>query len=305
MARTAPSELQGLSLEARRIVEGLYAGAHGSPWRGAGGEFHDYRPYVPGDAPRDIDWKLWGRSDRLFVRRFRHDTDLHVTLLVDATASMHFAGLDRRGRALTQGERPTKLRYAATLAAAIVELAVRQGDRAAAAVLADGVSDAIPPGGGAAHARRIIAMLDAVRPHFGDADLARSLRLAHAMERRRGLVVLISDALDEPGPLLNALSRWHADGFDAALLQVLTHEELDVAAAGDLRLTLVDPESRRGTAASLPSIGRDYRRLLQNHLATLRGACAAMGVDHVLMRTDEPPIRTLRRWLVMRRMAAR
>ncbi len=285
--------LHGLMLEARRVVEGLYAGGHASPWRGAGHEFHDYRPFVAGDR-REIDWKVWGRTDRLYVKRFRRRTDLHVTLLLDSTASMHFAGLGQRA------DGPTKLAYARTLAAALAMVAIRQGDRAALSVLTDRVTLHVPAGGAWAHLQRVTAALESVRPGVGPMDLAAALRHAHALEKRRGLIVLLSDLLDPPGPLLDGLTRFRHDGFDTAVLQVLTPEELDVAAAGDHRLKLVDLETRHTVSSALREVGGRYRELMGRHIEAIRRGCAGLGADHVLVRTDASATVTLRQWLSQR-----
>jgi uncharacterized protein (DUF58 family) len=294
---TEGESYRGLMLEARRVVEGLHAGGHASPWRGVGHEFHEYRPFVAGDS-RHIDWKVWGRTDRLYVKRFRLRTDLHVSLLVDHSASMHFAGLRPGGGAVT------KLDYARTLAAAIAMVAIRQGDRAGLAALADRVTAHIPPGGAWAHLQRLIAALEAIRPAVGPVNVGQALRHAHALEKRRGLIVLISDLLDEPAALFDSLTRFRHDGFDTAVLQVLTPDEIDLAAAGDRRMKLVDLETRRSVSTATRAIGERYRDLMAAHVQTIRRGCAGLGADHVLIRTDEAPTAALRGWLALRGRAS-
>src|SRR5690606_15362353 len=130
------AQLGGLMFVARRLVDGLYAGRHLSPQVGMGQDFHDYRPYAPGDDLADLDWKLLGRTDRLYVRRYHRQTDLPVHLMVDASASMHFAGLAKTGQPLSAERSPTKYRMACLLAAAVAFLVTRQSERVGLGIFA-------------------------------------------------------------------------------------------------------------------------------------------------------------------------
>ncbi|HVZ94781.1 MAG TPA: DUF58 domain-containing protein, partial [Phycisphaerales bacterium] len=222
-----------LMLVARALAEGVHHGRHRTPDRGASTEFYDYRPYVPGDPTQLVDWRLWGRTDRFFIRRFRQDSQLTVMLVVDGSASMDFSGIDTN-RVST----PTKLRRAQELAAAIAYLAVRQGDRVGLIVTGHDkrerrlVSPA--PGWPALHA--VINSLESLRgdgrggnalqsaqsiglqwhgggserevePSAETPNLAAGLRLCAAANRQRGFAIAIGDALDEPGEFFEAASR--------------------------------------------------------------------------------------------------
>ena len=303
MVEAAWDDLGGLVFAARRLVEGLYAGGHASPRHGSGQEFHDYRAFVPGDDVRDVDWKLWGRSDRLYLRRHQMMTDLRATVVVDTTASMNFAGLDGRGRALTGSAQPTKLKHAVTLAAAIAMLAVRQGDRVGVAVVTDRVERHVPAAGGWGHLRTVIAELSRVRPALGRGDLGAALRQVHPLVGRRGLVIVVSDVLDDPTGdvgLFDALDRLRHAHCDVTVLQVLTPVELDLRRGGDRRLLLVDSETRRQVGTSLAEVAGAYGRLMAEHVALVRRGCLARGADHELMVTDVPPVAGLRAYLARR-----
>ncbi|MEE9211523.1 MAG: DUF58 domain-containing protein [Phycisphaeraceae bacterium] len=295
------ASLQGLAFVARRMVQGLFGGAHASPYSGSGAEFFDYRSYSSGDEIRQLDWKLFGRTDRLYVRQYQHLTDLRVYLLVDCTASMNFAAIGARGK----GQEPiTKLQYAATLAAAIAFLTVRQSDRVGLGVYADKLVRHLPTGGTWSHFQRLCRVLEQVQPILGRGNLGASLRHAHSLMKRRGLIVLISDLLDEPHELFDGLNRLRHDGFEVIVFQVLTPQELDLAAAGPLRLRLVDAETRRQVRTHLPQVQRRYAQLMHEHLEAVRRGCVGRGADYNLLITDAGPgpgvIEALRRYLARR-----
>lgn len=285
---------------ARALVEGLYAGAHASPRHGPGVEFHDYRAYVPGDDLSTIDWKLFGRTDRYYLRRYQRYTDLHTHLLVDCSASMAFAGIDRHGRALPQRAPSAKLHCARELAAAIAFMLVRQSDRVGLSLFDAGVRQAQQVSGGWAHLQRLCALLESTAPGRGQGDVGVAISQLHATLRRRSLVVLISDLLDDPAPLLDGLSRLRHRRHEVIVFQVLTPEELDLATLGRQRLQMVDSETRSRIATHVPEVKDRYRQLLEDHLSTIRRGCAARRVDHHLLRTDQPMIDPLRHYVARR-----
>ncbi|XAM00726.1 DUF58 domain-containing protein [Phycisphaeraceae bacterium D3-23] len=226
---TAPT-LDGLMLAARQLVDGLYAGRHASPTRGTGAEFHDYRPYTPGDDLRAIDWKLYGRTDRYYLKRFRQETDLNLHLAVDGSASMAFAALDpKRGKQPL----PTKLDTAKRLAAALALLAVRQGDRAGLCVFDTQLRCHHPASGSMRQLQTMTADLEQTTPAKGPADLGASLQQLGATLGRRGVVAVVSDLLDEPDGLLRSIDRLRHAGSEVVVFQVLTPDELDLGGAGE------------------------------------------------------------------------
>ena len=153
----SPAELErfgNLLLFARSTVEGFFAGKHRSPYRGSSVEFSDYKEYVPGDEPKRIDWRAYGRSRRLFVRQYEAETDMVIYLLVDVSASMNYAGSDRE----------TKYVLAAKIAAALSYLMIHQGDKAALGLFAETLKRFLPPGGTRGHLHNLLAELEAVEP---------------------------------------------------------------------------------------------------------------------------------------------
>jgi len=292
------SNLGGLLFAARRLVDGLYAGAHLSPQPGPGIDFHDYRAYSPGDDLADVDWKLFGRTDRYYVRRYRRQTDLSAYLLLDVSASMGFSALDRRGRPVAEQTAASKLHYAQTLAALIATLMIRQGDRVGLGMFADRLVHHLTPGSTPAHLQQICADLERAQP-AGRADPGAALVQAHAQMKRRGLFIIISDLLDDPQSLFDGLGRLRHDRFEATVLQVLSGQELNLRELGG-ELELVDTETRRSVQTDIGQVRRRYEQLMSAHLIAVSAGCRSRGMDYHLLRTDQPIIEGLRAYLVKR-----
>ena len=293
------AKLDGLMLSARLLVDGLYAGRHISPLRGTGAEFHDYRPYTPGDDLRAVDWKLYGRTDRYYLKRYRQETDLNLHLAVDGSASMAFAELAPTKKRHAK-QSPSKLDIAKQLAASLALLALRQGDRAGLSVFDAKLRCHHRASGSMRQLQAMTADLAQTQPAQGAAHLGASLEQLGATLRQRGIVVLISDLLDEPEGLLRAIDRLKHAGNEVIVFQVLTPDELDLRSAGAQGLLMNDPENDAQITTRPAQVARRYGELIDAHLHHLRQALAARDVDYTLVRTDQPLDATLRRYLSMR-----
>lgn len=304
--------LDGLYLVAKQLVSGLYTGRHASPLRGAGIEFHDYRPYTPGDDLRTIDWKLFGRTDRYYLKRYRRETDLNLHVAVDGSASMAFASLGsnnkRNDKSRWHGRpareesslTPTKFAIAQRLAAALCTLAVRQGDRAGLSVFDQKLRCLHPASGSIRQLQAMIADLEHAEPAQGQADIAASLeQLGKTLRGRRSVIAVVSDLLDEPGPLMDVFDRLRFAGHEVLVFQVLTPDELSLP--DDRRgLRLIDMEAGPTINTQPTAIAQRYQQLMQQHLDTLRRQLAARNIDHVMVKSDETLIGVLRLYLVRR-----
>ncbi len=295
--------LEGLYLAAKHLVDGLYTGQHASPLRGAGIEFHDYRPYSPGDDLRTIDWKLFGRTDRYYLKRYRRETDLNLHVAVDGSASMGFAALS--GKPLSQQKQLTKFAIAQRLAAALITLAIRQGDRAGLGVFDRRLRCLHPPTGSLRQLQVMIAELERIEPAIGSSDLAASLdQLTHTLRGRRAAIAVVSDLLDEPRPMLDVFDRLRFAGHEVFVFQVLSPDELSLPEQ-TRGLRMIDPEKGPAVNTQPNMIARRYRLLMQSHIDTLRQSLTARGIDHVMVNTSEPLIAVLRRYLIQRAARAR
>lgn len=336
--------LEGLVFSARSVVDGLYAGGHVSARHGGGVEFQDYRAYSPGDDLRGIDWKVFGRTDRYYLKRYRHETDLNLHVALDCSASMGFAALDPRGARTI-----TKFEVARQVAAALLMLVVGQGDRAGLALLGAGARDRIAPAGGGAHLRRLMAGLDQAHtdaaargtratpnnvpgaslpgdrpgpshhPTNNGNRIASGLGQLQASLTRRGVVVVISDLLDEPDVVFAAIDRLRFAGSEVVAVQVLARDEVDLgisAGPGDgapsrkmaaktpfargAALRLIDPETQHSVSAQTGRVASAYRQLMGEHQATLERGLAARGCDYLRVMTDRPIPEALRAYLAAR-----
>jgi len=243
LPNTDTAQLSGLLLTARRMVDGLYAGRHRSNRRGQSTEFDDFRPYTPGDEPRKVDWKLYGRTDRLYVRQYRHDAQLSVHLLVDRSNSMDFAGLN------SDSPQATKLDHARLLAASLAYLAIRQSDRVSLTFIDHSAEAASPVGGTQQHLRSLVEQLETLSPQ-GQTQPVEALRLAHQHIARQatsgghGPVIVLSDLLTSPSEWLAGLGRFARDGYDVLVLPTLSPAELESLARNPRKALMLSPLSK-------------------------------------------------------------
>ena len=285
-----------LELIARGLVEGFVAGRHRSPYRGFSVEFAEHREYVAGDDTRDIDWRVYAKSDRYYVKRYIEETNLRSVILLDASGSMKYAGQEaaRRG-----GARLSKFAYGQYLAASLAYLMVNQQDAVGLVTFDAGVRRYIPPRSRATHLRVILQEINATEP-------GKETRLAPVFHdiadrvHRRGLVVVISDLFDDPGGILRALHHFRYRKHEVIVFHVMAEEELTFPFDGwsefrDLedaqhRVPL-DPHALR--AAYLDEVGR--------FIAEIEKGCGQMSIDYVPLSTKHDFDVALATYLARRR----
>jgi uncharacterized protein (DUF58 family) len=274
-----------LSLIARSVVEGVIAGLHRSPYRGFSLEFTSHRPYAPGDEIRRIDWKAYGRVDRYFVKEYEEETNLKAWVMVDSSASMGY------------GRGVTKLRFASLLACSLSYLLVRQRDSVGLATFRDGLLRVTPARSAFNHLEAIATELESTGP-VGTTDTARAIEALASGLKRRGLIILISDLLDDPDRIALALKSLRHRKNDVIVLQVLDPDELDLPFS---RQTLfLDPEGEAKVQTDPADIRADYQGILGAWLDRLRSLCHANQVDYELFSTGKPLDRALIRYLSRR-----
>ncbi len=296
-ARTL-AQLASMELRARAIVEGHYSGQHRSPYRGASVEFADHRQYSHGDELRHLDWKLYGRSDRFFVKEYDAETNLSVYLVVDSSASMGYPP-QGDGGTVTLGDCPCdKLACASFLAAGLAYLAYRQRDAGGLMTFDTAVRDMLVPLTQRGHLQRVFEVLERLEPG-GETDTAASLERVGALAKRRGLIVLLSDLLDEPEPLLRALQHFRHRGHDVIVFQVLDRSELDFDFRGPL--VVQDLETGRRLATDASEVRGEYVSAMADHLRLLKEGCRSHRIDHEVFLTDRPFGPALAAYLARRR----
>ena len=287
------SQAAGLELAARRIVEGLYVGRHRSPYTGPATEFNDHRAYQPGDDLRSVDWKAYGRSDHLLIRRYREERDLPLALVLDTSASMAY-GAQRNGA-------PDKSTWAGLAAAVLGLLALDQSDRVRLVAGSADIEQCSAEHGGAAGAAALVYAL-AELTWRGAGDLPRLLTGLGGRLTRRTLVVVISDLICSPAELVRPLGALAARGHDLAVIQVLDRAEISLPADWGLS-RLSDPEGRISPLTCDADAAKDgYDEAVRGHLAECRRVVAGCRGDHVLGVTDQPVVDVLGGWLHRRRV---
>lgn len=281
--------LGGLDLVSRLVADGFLAGRHRSASRGGSLEFAEHRAYVRGDDLRRVDWKVFARTDRFFMRESEAETNLRAMLLLDASASMGFS---------TDG-RPTKLRYAAAMAAALAHLLLQQHDAVGLASFGEELHSFLPPRGGASQRTRILTQLEALAPK-GETSPEGPFRELAERVPRRGLLLLLSDLMGPPERFVPGLQFFRHRGHEVIVFQLLDPGERSLEALGDVG-RLRDAESGRIVDAVPAVLASGYRRELAALEAEYRHQAHERGFDFASFSTDEPLGVALARYLGRRR----
>jgi uncharacterized protein (DUF58 family) len=263
-----------LEVRARHIVEGLLSGMHRSPYFGQSVEFLQHRQYVAGDDLRHVDWKVWGKQDRLYVKQFEEDTNLRACLLVDLSASMSYGS-----------GAMTKCDYAVTAAAALAYLLLRQQDAVGCVAFDESIRQAIPLRTSTNHLTTIARALNFAEPHQ---KTGLSTVLAQVAETypRRGMLVLLSDLLVDVDDLLRGLRILRQRGHDVLVLHVMDDDELDFPFTGPARFEGLETADQ--LSCNPRALRQGYLEALEQFLTALRRGCAHDRIDYALLRTSDP-----------------
>ena len=281
------SRLDGIELRARSVVEGFLHGLHRSPYVGFSVEFASHHEYAQGDEPRHINWKIYARQHRLYVKEFDGDTNLNLYVLLDVSGSMACASLGR-----------SKLSYAATLAAALAHLAIRQHDAAGVTLFADSVLASLPPRATANQQQEILGLISSVVPR-APTDAGRAIHQAAELCRKRGLVAVISDCFDDIPRIMDGLDHLLFLKHEVMLFQVLDPWERDLPLEGNVRFR--DLETGETLTTLSEGVRDSYRKAVRDWLTELDRECLSRGIDRVELTTDDPLDRALMDYFVRRR----
>jgi uncharacterized protein (DUF58 family) len=285
-----PAVLAGISsldLLAKTVVDGFVAGLHRSPDFGFSQEFAEYRAYAPGDDLRHVDWNLFARTERCYLKRYRGETSSQLTVLLDASNSMQY----------TSGP-PPKMDYARFIAASLFYLAIRnQRDAAGLIVFDDEVRDYIRPSTRQGQLMRLFAGLEQAEPR-ARTDYGKPLRHFQALLHRRGIVIVISDFYEEPETIVRIIEPLRFHGNDVVLFHILDPQEIKPELKGPV--ILVDLETDQKIEV-IPEYAKTiYRARMQTHIEQLRSRTRAAGMDYHLLVTDQPLDTALREYLSLR-----
>jgi uncharacterized protein (DUF58 family) len=282
------SNLRGLDLIARLVVEGFMTGLHKSPYHGFSVEFAEHRQYMPGDPFKHVDWKLYGKSDRFYVKIFEEETNLRAHILLDESASMGYAS----------GDRLTKFQYSSFLAAALAYLMLMQQDAVGLLTFRDKIEKVIPPRSSRSHLRLILGELERSKP---SSTTAMGTALEYLAERvkRRGLVILISDLMDDPARVIRGLKHFRHRQHEVVVFHVLDPYEIEFPFREETGF--VDLETGREVMTQPWEIAEEYKRKFGEWSQTYQRACLENQIEYVRLSTETPYDTALLRYLEKRK----
>jgi uncharacterized protein (DUF58 family) len=264
-----------LDLRARFIVEGFLSGLHASPFQGFSVEFSEHRRYSQGDDPKDIDWLVYAKTDRYYIKKYQAETNITGYLVIDLSESM----------AYTWRQQLTKFEYAVSLAAALAYLMIHQQDPVGLVTFDQTIAGYLPPHSKRSQLGNMLAMLSKLAPK-GPTDIAGSLRKLAAMLRHKSLVMIFSDLLADPQPVIETLRVLRFGGHDVILFHIL--DEAEVHFPFDGMVDLLDPESNENLILDAAGIKRDYLDAVNELRATYKRECFKAGIDYVPLDTSLP-----------------
>ncbi len=268
------SKIANMELRARTVVEGFISGLHRSPYRGFSAEFAEYREYTPGDDTRFIDWKIYARSDRYYLKQFEEETNLACSILLDVSGSMRYGS-----------EGLTKLEYGAYVAASLGYLMFQQRDGVGLLTFDHEIRQFIPSRHKRGHLLSILRQLEKVEPGR-ETDMALPLHQIAESLKKKGMVILISDLFDDPAAVVQGLQHFRFSGHDVIVFHVLDDTELTFPFENTTRFIDMEGPAQFET---IPSLIRDtYMKNLNAHLEQLKKECSRLKVDYQLLNTSKP-----------------
>jgi len=269
------ARLSNLYLRARWVVEGIMSGIHRSRSKGFSVEFEEHREYSPGDEIRRIDWKALGKFDRYFIKEYEDETNLRAYLILDTSASMNYAS-----------NGITKFEYGCILTASLAYLILKQQDAAGLVTFSDRIESFIPPRARRGYLMEILRAIERRAPS-GETNLGKILLEVAGKMKRRGLVILVSDLLDEPEEILKGLRLFRFKGNDVVVFHLLDAAELDLPFDGNVLFEDMEAANLKVTADP-QAIRKIYRKVVEEFVDHLRKECRENSMDYQLLSTSTP-----------------
>ena len=280
------SRLSRLDLVARLVVEGFITGLHRSPYHGFSVEFSEYRPYMPGDAVRNIDWKVLGRTDRFYVKQFEEETNLKCYLLLDGSGSMGYGS-----------EPVSKLQYAVHLSAALTYLMLKQRDAVGLITFDDTIRTYHPPRSVMSYLHVLLKTLDTTQP-TGQTGVAQTFHEMAERIKRRGLVIVLSDLMDDPFDILSALKHFRHKKHEVIVFHILDPQEKKLDFRGNI--LFIDMESGEKIETQPDQFQSVYQQIMSERIAHFKSECHAHRIDYVPLVTSQPYDVALMQYLMKR-----
>ncbi|MDO4576080.1 MAG: DUF58 domain-containing protein [Planctomycetia bacterium] len=282
------ARIKRLDLRAKFIVKGFLHGLHSSPFQGFSVEFSEHRKYNPGDDPGDIDWLIYAKTDKFYVKKFEAETNITGYLVMDCSASMNY----------TYRQEVTKFDYSICLAAALAYLMIHQQDPVGLVTFGEQLGKCLPPRSQRKQLANILSLLSRLTP-CGETDIAKSLNQTAAMLRHRSFVMIFSDLLTDPAPVLESLRRLRFAGHDVLLMHVLDEAEVSFPFEG--LVTLEDPEDTQSVQVDADGFRAGYLEEIAAFRKRYADECQAMGVDYLPLDTGVAFDKPLTEYLLRRK----
>ena len=281
------SRLNNLSLKARFVVEGFIVGLHKSPYHGFSVEFSEHRAYGAGDEIRHVDWKLWGKTDRYFIKQFEEETNLKSYLLIDQSLSMTY-----------KSGNVTKLEYAQILAASLGYLMLKQQDAVGLTLFDDEIRINIPARSRRSHLNIILSKMQNIKPG-PETTIAPVLHKTAEAIKKRGLIILISDLFDDPDEILSGLQHFRYKGHEVVVFHVLDPQEFTLDFTQRTRFR--DMESGEEIITDPWHIQSDYQKSMAQFCDYMKSMCRQRNIDYIRLSTDSPLDMALSEYLIKRK----
>lgn len=286
------NKIKRLDLRAQFVVRGFMQGLHSSPYQGFSVEFSEHRKYTQGDNPADIDWQVFAKTDKYYVKKFEAETTITGFVMIDLSESM----------AYTYRQPMNKFDYSICLAAALCYLMISQQDPVGLITFDTKIRESIPPKSKRSQLGNIISLLSKIEP-TGETDVAHSLEQLAAMIKHKSLVMIFSDLLVDPGPVMQSLQQLRHGGHDVILFHVLDEAEVKFPFDGMCRFE--NPENEETVKVDAQGFRNDYLDEVAKYRDDYKSQCARSGVDYVPLDTSMPFDKALMEYLLKRRVRAR
>ncbi len=268
------SKLKTLELRARMVVEGFMVGLHKSPYHGFSVEFSQHRPYMQGDSLKNVDWKVFGKSEKYFIKQFEEETNLLCHLFVDVSKSMDFK---YEGKV-------TKLEYALNLAGALSYLMINQQDSVGLAMYSDKIHTYLPPKSNRVYLKNLLTALSQIKAD-GKTSTARCLNDVAEKIKKRGLTIIISDFFDDIESVISAIKKIHFRKNEIIVFQIL--DPIEKSFGFDNDALFVDLETKEEIISQSYQIKKSYQEAMKEYLNKIKGECLNLGIEYNLIETNQ------------------
>jgi uncharacterized protein (DUF58 family) len=282
------NQIKRLDLRAQFVVKGFLQGLHASPFHGFSVEFSEHRKYTPGDDPKDIDWLVYAKTDKYYVKKFEAETNITGYLVMDLSTSMGY----------TYRQQLTKFDYAICLAASLCYLMVHQQDPVGLLTFDEKIRNSLPPKSKRTQVGHLLSLLARLKP-TGKTDIAKSLTQIAAMLKHKSLVMIFSDLLADPEPVMQSLHRLRHGGHDVILFHILDEAEVKFPFHGMVELE--EPETEERLQVDADNFRRDYLDEVAAFCGRYRRDCFQSGIDYVGLDTSMQFDKALMEYLLSRR----